>query len=54
MNNSNRCRELRRERILFNREKAIKVTIMNTTVVVVVDVMGVIKKKIAGLIMNII
>ena len=30
MKNSNRCRELRRERILFNREKAIKVTIMNT------------------------
>jgi len=25
VNNSNRCRELRRERILFNREKAIKV-----------------------------
>ena len=39
---------------MFNREKAIKVTIMNTVVVVVVDVMGVIKKKIAGLIMNII
>ena len=37
---------------MFNREKAIKVTIMNTVVVVVVDVMGVIKKKIAGLIMN--
>ena len=39
---------------MFNREKAIKVTIMNTVVAVVVDVMGVIKKKIAGLIMNII
>ena len=39
---------------MFNREKAIKVTIMNTVVVVVVDVMGVIEKKIAGLIMNII
>ena len=39
---------------MFNREKAIKVTIMNTVVVVVVDDMGVIKKKIAGLIMNII
>ena len=39
---------------MFNREKAIKVTMMNTVVVVVVDVMSVIKKKIAGLIMNII